>query len=316
MICACGTELPGRRRVCDTCRAQSPSQVANRKGKRLDGTLRPSRERHNKGLRVDGTKRPSRQRHEAKSNGTRDKRRGEHTKLSRLERPFLMIDGEGAGEGARHEYLLLGSGDRMLQTDTNTPYPLDFNLCLGWLAATIPDDVEPFMFGGDYDVTMWLRSLPREKLVELMDREGRTDPKNPYRPRPVKAHGFEIDWLPGHFFWFRSPSGRTFRISDVRRFFGGSFIAALASQGIETPPWAVEMKRRRRQFTREEVLGSEVARYNSWERASGQEMMTRFRERCIAVGIVPRHWEGPGQGATAIMAGMGIKDHLSGGFER
>src|SRR5882672_2831760 len=115
MICACGTTLPGRRRVCDTCRAQSPSQVANRKGKRLDGTLRPSRQRHDKGLRADGTKRPSRIAHEKKNHAERDRWGGEHTKLSRLERPFWMIDGEGAGEGADHEYLLLGSGDRMLK---------------------------------------------------------------------------------------------------------------------------------------------------------------------------------------------------------
>jgi hypothetical protein len=228
-----------------------------------------------------------------------------------------MIDGEGAGEGADHEYLLLGCGDRHLRSEVWGPhYLLDFSTCLFFLAAAIPDNVEPFTFGGDYDWTMILKSLPREKLVELMDREGRTDPKTPYRPRPVKVHGFEIDWLPGHFFWFRSPSGRTFRISDVRRFFGGSFIAALASQSIEAPAWAVEMKRRRRQFTREEVLGPDVARYNTWEREAGAEMMTRFRERCIAVSVAPRHWEGPGQGATAVMADMGIKDHLSGGFER
>lgn len=298
MICACGrtVEHPRRKWCSDSCQSQSPST-----------------KRHNQGLRLDGTKRPSRERHEAKNTGTRDRRRGEHTKLSRLERPFWMIDGEGAGEGSSHEYLLLGSGYRTLISDR---IRFDFTYCLSFLAASIPDDVEPFMFGGDYDVTMWLKSLTRDKLVELMDREGRTDPKNPYRPRPVRVHGFEIDWLPGHFFWFRSPSGRTFRISDVRRFFGGSFIAALASQGIEAPTWAVEMKRRRRHFSREEVLGPEVARYNAWEREAGAEMMTRFRERCIAVGVVPAHWEGPGQGATAIMADMEIKDHLSGGFER
>lgn len=310
MICACGrtVEYPRRKWCSDTCQSQSPSV-----------------KRHNRGERLDGTKRPSRERHEAKNNGTRDKRRGEHTKLSRLERPFLMLDGEGAGEGAAHEYLLLGCGERTIRAMPFADAPnngdwvtgqLDFISCMFFLAAAIPDGVEPFMFGGDYDVTMWLKSLPREKLVELMDREGRTDPKNPYRPRWVRYAGFEFDWLPGHHFSFKSTSGRSWRISEVRRFFGGSFIAALASQGIETPPWAVEMKRRRRHFSREEVLGPEGARYNAWEREAGAEMMTRFRQRCIAVDVVPRHWEGPGQGATAAMADLGIKDHLSGGFER
>jgi len=235
-----------------------------------------------------------------------------------------MIDGEGAGEGDTHEYLLLGCGDHCIYAApisaqgevrlTPRCMPLDFDTCLSFLAARIPDDVQPFMFGMDYDVTMWCRSLPREKLVELMDREGRTDPKDPYHPRWVAAQGFRFDYLPGRFFSFESPSGRRFRISDVRRFFGGSFIEALRSQDIEVPEWAAEMKRRRHLFTREEVLGPEVARYNAWERAAGEEMMTRFRERCIDVGVVPAQWEGPGQGAGALLKEHNIKDHLSGGF--
>lgn len=283
--------------------------MANRAGRRLDGELRESRRRHNAGRRSDGSKRPSRQAHDAAHDAARPTRRGSHTSLERLERPFWAIDGEGADVNGVHEYLLLGSGPREAAAER---YPLDFPLCMAFLAGTIPAGVEPIIFGLDYDVTMWVRSLARSVLEELADRPARTHPDDPWKVRYVQAHGFEIDWMPGHFFALRSPSGRHIRISEVRKFFGRTFVEALVSQGIEPPPWLCDMKQSRRSFTRAQVLGPEVAAYCREERRLLEVLMTRFRSRCIDAGVVPAHWEGPGQGATTLLTANGMREYLSG----
>jgi hypothetical protein len=312
--CACGCGNPARRKwYSESCRQRSRTDaaaVANRAGRRLDGELRPSRKSHNAGRRSDGSKRPSRLAHEEKHDGRRKERRGPHTTLERLERPFHAIDGEGATTNGEHEYLLLGSGKRLVTAERR---PLDFPLCMSILAGTIPSGVEPVVFGLDYDVTMWVRSLARSVLEELMDRQGRADPDRPWRVRYVKAHGFEFDWLPGHFFALRSPSGRHIRISEVRKFFGRSFVEALESQGITPPPWMAEMKESRSKFTRRQVLyDPAVAFYNSEERRHLEILMTVFRERCITAGVVPAKWNGPGQGANVLLREWAIKDYLSG----
>lgn len=311
MMCQCGCEQEARRKwATEACRQKcrtDASAVANRKGKRLDGTLRPSKKTHNRGRRSDGTRRPSREIHDTAHNASRPERKGQHTTLERLERPFHAIDGEGANVNDGHEYLLLGSGKKMITTGEH----LDFRTCMAFLAGTIPDGVEPIVFGLGYDVTQWIRFLPREALESLMDRQSRASSKDPWKVKPVSVQGYEIDWLPNHWFRFRTISGRIIEISEVQKFFGHSFIEALEAMGIEFPAWLQDMKDKRSSFTKREVLGPEVAFYNSEERRLLEILMTRYREKCIESGITPRRWQGPGHGASVLLNAWGIKDHLS-----
>ena len=289
---ACGR--PARRKWCsESCRQrcrQDSSAQRNRKGLRADGTKRPSRERNDKGLRADGTKRPSRERNDRGllADGTKrlsrkrhDAKRGErggtHSHQERMHRPFV-------GVGTTDDGVLL-IGDRAI-------------VCVGWrttLAALfgpagVPDDCEAVAFGLDRMVALWLREAPLEPLRELLDREGRTDPENPAKVRPVRLGAYAVDWLPGHFLWLRSPSGRSLRVGETAKFFGRTLADACAVMGVEAGgrPEGI-------------VLA---------------ECMTRFREGCAGVGVIPRRWEGPGQAASTLLLRWSIKEHLSGWREK
>lgn len=120
-------------------------------------------------------------------------------------------------------------------------------------------------------VSIWLAELPAETLSALMDREGRTDQRNPALVWPVRYDGFKLDFLPDHFFYVKY-GRRKLRIHDVWRFFG---------------------------IPKEKLAGALP------------EVMDRFREGCKSVGVLPRAWEGPGSGASVLLGEWGIKDHLA-----
>lgn len=264
-----------------------------------DGTKRPSRVRHDRGLRADGSIRPAAQRRRAKmTTAERAKYGGQHTRKTHLERPFHEITGQGAGEGEGYALVSLRSGEHQIlsgplagdipcRSSGPTPRyvtgPLDFQICMAFLSATVPSDCQPVCWELDWLVAMMCKSLPRGKLGELVDREGRCPPDDPWKPRSVIAHGWGFDWLPAHYFSLRCPSGRSIRISDPHRFWGRDLAEALASE-----PGATDL----------------------------ESLMTRFRERCVEHNVVPRQWEGPGQGASKLMSDWDIKNHLSGSYRQ
>lgn len=206
---------------------------------------------------------------------------GSHTRKTRLERPFHGITGQGAGDGEGYALVSLRSGEHEISGPLAGGSPLNFQTCMAFLSATVPDDCQPVCWELDWLVAMMCKSLPRERLAELVDREGRCPPDDPWKPRPVLAHGYGIDWLPAHYFSLRTPSGRNIRISDPHRFWGRDLAEAVASE-----PGATDLV----------------------------SLMTLFRQRCIEHGAVPRQWEGPGQGASKFMHDWSIKSYLSGSY--
>lgn len=198
----------------------------------------------------------------------------------------MIVSGPLAGD-AVSQSLPSQSGDETTSVDS-----LNFQTCMAFLAATIPSDSQPVCWELDWLVAMMCKSLSRERLVELVNREGRCPPDGPWKPRPVLAHGYAFDWLPAHFFSLRTPSGRNIRISDPHRFWGRELAEAAFAEGLYVaPPFSLETQTVMLEIT-----------------------MTRFRERCIEYGAVPRQWEGPGQGASKFMNDWGIKDYLSGSY--
>lgn len=91
-------------------------------------------------------------------------------KMSELQKPFLGVDGEGAGEGESHIYWLLRVGDKALYHKDGSE--LQSIEILKWLAdlgaARINQEFIPVAYFFDYDTTMILRHLPLKNLKELM----------------------------------------------------------------------------------------------------------------------------------------------------
>ena len=272
-----------------------------------EGVKRPSRVRHDQGYRADGSVRPAAERHRARNTAARGKRKGAHSKMERLERPFHGIAGEGAGDGEGYALVALRSGEHVIRSgpltgDAGNLIPgrsfasvasLDFGTCMAFLAATIPDGVQPVCWELDWLTAMMCKSLPREKLAALVDREGRCPPDDPWRPRPVVHGGIAFDWLPHHYFSFRTVSGRSIHVSDPHRFFGRELREGLDQTGIWPYPETLDLE---------------------WRVRCLEVVMERFRAQCIKYNVVPRQWEGPGQGASRLMSDWGIKDHLSGSY--
>ena len=85
-------------------------------------------------------------------------------------KPFVGVDGEGAGEGLDHIYWLLRVGDEALFTERGSN--LHSLTILKWLAdfgeKGFCKDFIPVGYYFDYDTTMILRSLPLKNLEELL----------------------------------------------------------------------------------------------------------------------------------------------------
>ena len=91
-------------------------------------------------------------------------------KNAELTKPFIGVDGEGAGDGLSHIYWLLRVGNDALYHEDGSE--LDSIEILMWLAdmgaANINAEFIPVSYFFDYDTTMILRHLPVKNLQELM----------------------------------------------------------------------------------------------------------------------------------------------------
>ena len=92
------------------------------------------------------------------------------TTKSDNQKPFVGVDGEGAGNGIDHIYWLLRVGDHALWHEDGSE--LQSIEILKWLAdlgaAGINERFIPVSYFFDYDTTMILRHLPVKNLNELM----------------------------------------------------------------------------------------------------------------------------------------------------
>jgi len=254
-----------------------------------------------------------------KATGWQDQRGNRHPLRSHL--PFIGCDGEGGevvqdkdgnwvtatGKKPHHEYLCLRIGDQLL---TNPGYaPLTAKQCLEFIADQDPNLGVYVAYFFDYDVTMMLRGLPRERLERLMDRAGRT-----YRMKhngmsftyPVEWGGFEFDYMPRKEFKVRRKGGKFVTINDVGTFYQCAFLKALQAWKVGTPEdWEhiAEGKSGRVNFG---ALTKETIRYNEREIVLLQELCEKFRNATRAAAMEPKKWQGPGNIASAIYDRVGM----------
>lgn len=246
----------------------------------------------------------------------------------KLGRPFIGVDGEGAGtdELGRQHYMLLRAGDRELYTGS----PLTTLECLDFLCgcpATREGILVGFSFG--YDVTMILRDLPPARRAHLLSEKPQGDGLSRYTywsGERRQSFGFGIEYLKNNYFrvcrtklyrreWTdengvpqvelypRAIPGSSRTIYETFGFFQASFLKTLRAWDVGTVDERAEIEANKAE--RGAVAIDQRQRdYCAMECRFLAVTMERFRAVCLdpAVNIRPRTWNGAGKLSAALHA--------------
>ena len=237
----------------------------------------------------------------------------------RDERPFIGVDGEGAGTDAqgRQLFMLLRAGEHELFTGR----PLSTVQCLRFL-ANLPKGPIYVGFSIGYDITMMLRDLPPERVGRLLN------PLGAGRSGWTFYEGFAINWLPKNHFrvaraeWVTRSDGTRWQVAikgtsrtfyETFGFFQSSFLKALHKFGIGTIEQRETIERNkaaRGGFAGDGLtddifcpfLTAEERDYCALECDFLAQLMDRFRGNCIRANLRPRTWNGAGKLGAALHA--------------
>ena len=240
---------------------------------------------------------------------------------------FIAVDGEGAGFGKEHRYVLLGVGDRYYENVEGISWQEAFRFMYDEFLRNPRAAYVGFFLG--YDFTQMLKSLPEERARTLLTDRGinarkRTKSGGNHKPFPVRHNGWEFDLLPGRRLQLRPQSCECFQES-IRRCDhkqsewmyicdSGSFWQCSLLQAIDPRNWRTPVVSQREYDlvvsgkanrsmdidtylrTREDVI-----RYNQLENEILVRIMCRLREGFLDIGVNLRkdQWFGPGQAAAA-----------------
>lgn len=232
-------------------------------------------------------------------------------------RPFVGVDGEGAGTDAlgRQLYMLLRAGDRELFTGR----PLSTVECCDFLTS-LPKGPIYVGFSIGYDITMMLRDMPSERLSRLLNERGLG------RTTWTFFEGFAFSWLPknhimiGRTVRFRDETGimrehvikgsvRTFY--EVFGFFQKSFLKVLHefAIGTEDQRESIRVNKEARGGFAGDGLTDDMfcpfiteneRHYCATECDFLAQLMEKFRDNCNAADIRPRTWNGAGKLSAAL----------------
>lgn len=192
----------------------------------------------------------------------------------------------------RQKYLMIRAGAESLYLGGD-PLPLEDIL---QFILDLPPEPIYFWFGGNYDATMILRDLPKNRIENLLTMPGFTFWRR-----------FGIEWHPKHFLSVclvgndqKIVKGSVRTINEVYGFFQSSFITALRGFEIGTKEQLDRLavnKAARSDFI---VITQEIDEYNALECELGALLMERLRKLCFDARIFPNSWRGAGAIATAL----------------
>lgn len=224
-----------------------------------------------------------------------------HRDRKRLERPFLMWDGEGiTTDDGSHLYTTLASSEgTKIRNDSGLGTGEIFDALIQSKIA-YPDHIN-VVYGASYDFNMWLTSLLPEQLDRLYDYDS------------CFWQRYRITWRRGKSFVITDRIAKlTVTVYDVVSFFQTSFVKACDSylgERFEERDMIVRMKEARGTFTTGD--DADVERYNDAELRNGVALMNELRERLLAVDLRPSRWDGPGAIAAYLLKREGIKSAMA-----
>lgn len=261
--------------------------------------------------------------------------RGKHTaeQIRRIDHDveFIMIDGEGTGDGADHKYVLLGCGDIQLERpDGFTDITEIFGFLYEQFQAAPHAAFCGFYLG--YDFNMWLRLLPRDRAFYLLTESGRRKRQRVCKcrrnqrcghkrlpPHCVEFGGWQFDILGYKRLKLRPKSCdckvatckcknqyQWMYINDTGPFFQASLISVIDPRKWSEPivtqeefDLILEGKSQRGAA----VLDDDMRKYNRLENEIGARLMRQLNKGFTAADIKlnKKQWFGPGQAAQAWM---------------
>ena len=244
---------------------------------------------------------------------------------------FIMIDGEGTGDGADHKYVLLGCGDEQLERPEGFTDITEIFQFLYEQFERNPDASFCGFYLG-YDFNMWLRLLPRDRAFYLLTEIGRRKRQRVCKcrknvrcahkriaPHPVEFHGWQFDMLGFKRLRLRpklcvcptatcqcKQQARWMYINDSGPFFQASLISV-----IDPGKWAEPIVTQAEFDTIMEgksqrgaaQLDDDMRRYNRLENVVGARLLGQLNKGFTAADIRlnKKQWFGPGQAAQAWM---------------
>jgi DNA polymerase type B, organellar and viral len=283
-------------------------------------------------------KKTNRRYHENHRPQHRERKRRVRLEKRTTPKPFIGVDGEGAGAGEDHIYWLLRVGEATLYHDDGSA--LKSLEILKWLAdlgeAGINDRNIPVGYFFDYDTTMILRGLSPRQIKELYtssdfclkktckharelhwktygscDVPGCDCRKCSYgghttifldrdAPDPEAHNCIQVMLRPKQLIvnWYKK---KKFTVTDVAEFFQTSFLKTLDKWDVATPTETEIIrinKERRGNF--QIGFDQETFDYNTLECELLSRIMEEFRVMCFANNLAPDMWTGPGRLAETL----------------
>lgn len=228
-------------------------------------------------------------------------------------RPFIGIDGEGAGVDAfgRQLYWYMSAGKLDANySDLWKARPLLTEDCIEFILS-MPAHAILVGYYFTYDVTMMLRNLPDERLYGrkgiYADQQNYGPGSSPY----TWFKGYGIEFRPRQYFrvcridreTLKTIPGTSRTVNEVGTFFQKPFVQALTEFKIGDErliKFIAQQKDRRDLF---EDIGPIERRYCRAETVALATLMTKFRdicEQCGKVDLIPSAWRGPGHLASKL----------------
>lgn len=226
---------------------------------------------------------------------------------SRADLEFRGVDGEGGNVpdpatlfGVRHQYLSLRVGPNLLQTGN----PLSWQECLSFLSEQ-PKKYIYVSYFFDYDVTMIIRTMPKDRAYRLLNRHLRTTQHGDVMPLDIGD--FQVEYLQHKEFKVRRKGATHWTvISDVGQFFQSSFLKSLEKWDVGTPEEREMIRIGKEHRSEFGEHNQEIEAYNALECLLLEQLMTDFRAVCWETGYVPKKWQGPGNLASAMLTAHSI----------
>jgi len=205
-------------------------------------------------------------------------------------RPFIFWDGEGPRDTG---YSLFGNSEGYEICHPNISSQECFDLLLE-TATDHPKSIH-VIFGGNYDVSMWLKDLSPRHLRQL------------YATNHTIWKGYRIEHIPRK--WFTISNGKvSVTVFDIVSFFATTFLNALIEFKIGNPDDLARIeadKARRNEFLWAEI--QEIREYWLLELKYGVLLIEALRERFHNAGFHPKSWHGPGALAREALKRHNIK---------